>query len=192
MTAYTTIEFTFMKSKLSKTFVAELYRAVQVQDVAFEKVVPWGCSENMTIEEIIEWNQNKLDSNFEHGDTEDVSNDYRQVLFNCHPYAEFRMYIIYSEDTIYVHIIVPEADTAEFGTSQLRGVSLSVIEKLPVELVQSYSEISDSSLYCEIMEGVADPIIEHFGFIKSLCSESTKIYKIREIMDGYFVERNAA
>ncbi|MBP5379502.1 MAG: hypothetical protein J6X85_08200 [Ruminococcus sp.] len=56
-------------------------------------------AENDTIEEIMEWNQKKLEEDFELGYDEDSSNDYKQMYFSYGGFSEVRGFIM-NEDPV--------------------------------------------------------------------------------------------
>lgn len=51
-------------------------------------------AENDTIEDIMDWNQKKLEEDFELGYDEDSSNDYKQMCFNYGGFSEVRGFIM--------------------------------------------------------------------------------------------------
>ena len=54
-------------------------------------------AENDTIEDIMDWNQKKLEEDFELGYDEDSSNDYKQMCFNYDGFSEVRGFIMNEE-----------------------------------------------------------------------------------------------
>ncbi len=54
-------------------------------------------AENDNIEDIMEWNQKKLEEDFELGYDEDSSNDYKQMCFNYGGFSEVRGFIMNEE-----------------------------------------------------------------------------------------------
>src|SRR6266404_865946 len=92
MPAYTTVRFQFGKESRD-ALVRSFYKAFTSEGLAFSRVHAWGCRPDLTLDDIIEWNQQKLDEDFELGYDEDVSHDYRQVLLADHPFSECRVYI---------------------------------------------------------------------------------------------------
>ena len=53
----------------------------------------WGF-ENDSFEDMIQWNQKKLDENFELGEKEHHSHDYKQFVFDYFDFSEFILFIM--------------------------------------------------------------------------------------------------
>ncbi len=72
--------------------------------------------ENERFEDIITWNQNKLDENFELGYTEHHSHDYRQMLFHYVDFSEVRVFVMNdrTERTFSFDVIIPESDLLNY------------------------------------------------------------------------------
>ena len=72
--------------------------------------------ENDSFEDIMKWNQNKLDENFELGETEHHSHDYKQLLFDYFDFSEVRVFVMNNrkEPTFTFELIVPEYDLIEY------------------------------------------------------------------------------
>ena len=187
MPAYTTVEIGFLKSEQTSHFIAEFYKAVQVEGVSFDKVFVWGCSEDMSLEEIIEWNQAQLDSNFKLGYDQGVSNDYRQLLLKGTPYTECRIFILNGDNSVSLHLIVPEHEVKSKGYKVLSSIAKSVITALPVRYVQTYDELSDGKVY-ESSDKSFLPVVEYFGFTASSAAYSTKSYNISDLNNGKYIE----
>lgn len=75
----------------------------------------WGF-ENDSFDDIITWNQDKLDKNFQLGYTEHHSHDYKQMLFDYFNFSEVRLFVMNSkkEHTFSFELIVPEYDLLDY------------------------------------------------------------------------------
>lgn len=75
----------------------------------------WGF-ENDSFEDIIQWNQKKLNENFELRETEHYSHGYKQFVFNYLNFSEVRLYVMNNrkESTFTFDLIVPEDDLREY------------------------------------------------------------------------------
>lgn len=75
----------------------------------------WGF-ENESYDDIIIWNQNKLDEDFELGYTEHHSHDYKQMLFDYFDFSEVRLFVMNNrkERTFSFELIVPEYDLLDY------------------------------------------------------------------------------
>lgn len=67
-------------------------------------------------EDILKWNQNKLNEDFELGYEEDCSHDYKQMLFDFSDFSHVRLFINnrQNEPTFYMYLLVPEDDLLEY------------------------------------------------------------------------------
>ncbi len=77
----------------------------------------WGYEED-SLEETIEWNQRKLEADFNLGFTEHCSHDYKQVVYKLSGYSEVRGFWMnnYPEDGEFTYeIIIPESDVLAKG-----------------------------------------------------------------------------
>jgi hypothetical protein len=139
MPAYTTVRFQFGKESRG-ALVRSFYKAFTSEGLAFSRVHAWGCRPDLTLEEIIEWNQQKLDEDFELGYDEDVSHDYRQVLLADHPFSECRVYILNGRLSFSFHCIVPESEISSHNCAPLVRVADRVWSTLPVKSIDSFGE----------------------------------------------------
>lgn len=75
----------------------------------------WGF-ENDSFDDIITWNQDKLDKNFQLGYTEHYSHDYKQMLFDYFNFSEVRLFVMNSKKkhTFSFELIVPEFDLLDY------------------------------------------------------------------------------
>lgn len=74
----------------------------------------WGF-ENDSFAEIIKWNQEKLNNNFQLASNEHHSNDYKQMVFEFLDFTEVRLFIINNTNinTFHYILIIPEDDFIE-------------------------------------------------------------------------------
>ncbi|MCI9384664.1 MAG: hypothetical protein HFI24_10755 [Lachnospiraceae bacterium] len=72
----------------------------------------WGF-ENDSFDDIITWNQNRLDKNFQLGYTEHHSHDYKQMLFDYFNFSEVRLFVMNNrkERTFSFELIVPDQES---------------------------------------------------------------------------------
>jgi hypothetical protein len=172
--AYYSVGFQYEREAVRATFLRNLYSAMLRGRFAYGGVLAWGCRGDLTLDEVINWNQERLDRDFELGYTEDVSNDYRQVLL-CHTqYSECRVIVLNGSRLIFV--IVPEADVFEIGgpfpvelsaedaeglaeyarpeqVEPLKQLALAVWQSGLVVSVQTCGELSAPTDYAPLKEG---------------------------------------
>lgn len=74
----------------------------------------WGF-ENDSFAEIIKWNQEKLNNNFQLASNEHHANDYKQMVFEFLDFTEVRLFVINNKNsnTFRYILIVPEDDILE-------------------------------------------------------------------------------
>ena len=79
----------------------------------------WGFEKD-SFEDIIQWNQKKLDENFELEETEHHSHDYKQFVFDYFDFSEVRLFIMNNrkEPTFTFELIVPEDDLREYAEKE--------------------------------------------------------------------------
>jgi len=198
MPAYMSTEFIFLRSKLTETTIRDFYGAIQVNGIKFDKVFAWGCSEELSLGEIIQWNQEKLDSGFELGTAEDVSNDYRQILLAGTPYAVCRVIVFNSmesddediyTDTFSFCIIVPHSDIYEHGDKWLKEIAESVWARMPVSLIRTYGEIDDGPNYDEVQKGeLVNTRLFSYILDEHFSDEYERKYISKQVSRGYFFE----
>lgn len=164
MPAYATVEFEILRKNLTETLVKEFYDSFFVHGLNFEKVFAWGCDENLQIEEVIAWNQEKLNNNFKLGFTQDVSHNYRQILISGSPYSECRLFITNYGESFSFHVIVPEDEMHSENIDLLLKASENVWNTLPIEIIQSYGELNDRYRIADI-QSANEVSIELFAFI---------------------------
>lgn len=75
----------------------------------------WGF-ENDSFDDIITWNQDKLNKNFQLGYTEHYSHDYKQMLFDYFNFSEVRLFVMNNKKkhTFSFELIVPEYDLLDY------------------------------------------------------------------------------
>ncbi|WP_394175350.1 hypothetical protein [Thalassotalea litorea] len=179
MPAYATIEFEILRKNLTETLVKEFYDAMFVHGLNFEKVFVWGCDENLKIDDIIAWNQEKLNDNFKLGFTQDISHNYRQILICGTPYSECRLFITNYGESFSFHVIVPEDEMHAENIDLLLKASENVWNALPIEIIQSYGELNDSYKFVDI-QSANEVSIEFFAFT----SQSNLITELKNKHSG--------
>ena len=88
MPAYFNLSVQFRRDALYPTFVKDFYTELDKAGMKFFSGY-WGYEED-SLEETIEWNQRKLEADFNLGFTEHCSHDYKQVVYKLSGYSEVR------------------------------------------------------------------------------------------------------
>lgn len=111
MPAYFSVEFSFKYEVLYPTFVMDIYNLFFKNGFSFMK--SYFDNDNLSIDEIIEWNQRHLQNKFRLGYTQHYNKDYKQILLKHNGYEELRLFWTYFEKEIRLTWIVPESDVLD-------------------------------------------------------------------------------
>jgi len=103
---YYDIYVTFSKDSVSDGFVETIYDAIFRSGFQFKSGSNY--HENMSLEDIIRVNQQKLMSGFELGIRQDSRHDYIQILLEPNLYRQVRVYWSNIENVIKLKILFPE------------------------------------------------------------------------------------
>ena len=196
MPAYFSLTFELYKSKDAISAFCE----VLLHSGLVFKSGYWGF-ENDSFDDIIIWNQKKLDENFELGYTEHHSHDYKQMLFDYCDFSEVRLFVMNNrkERTFTFELIVPEDDLLDFTVEnkgqysvqlktermeQLKSVAKKMWAGTAILAIQTGWEASGIPPSAgKIAKGI-NPQIEPFCIISSssLKKETVLVYE--------YIERN--
>jgi len=112
--AYYAVSFHYDRAAVGRDYLGVLYETMLQGGFSFGGVLAWGCPGDLTLDEIIRWNQERFDRDFKLGLDEDISHDYRQILLRHPCYAECRVIVLNAYR--YAYVIVPERDVFAFDT----------------------------------------------------------------------------
>ncbi len=144
--------------------VGRVYSAFTDAGAPFKTVLAWGCDPDLTLAEITEWNQRRLDRGFRLGLTEHVSNDYRQVLLSLASYDEVRLFIGLDKSTVTFDLIVSERDVQRFGQSAIQDCAHRVWDKARPLWIQTHFENGAAVPERQLRFGLA-PSARPFAFL---------------------------
>lgn len=205
MPAYFSINFQYKKSEINTNLVKDFCDSLIQSGLKFQSGF-WGF-ENDTLEDIVSWNQKKLESNFELGFTEHYSNDYKQILFDFYEFSETRVYIFNSSNsnTFGFNLIIPEEDFIEDIELDGKYVTrnwddrMKIIEKLLLEMwdreklscIQTSWECSDCvTEFSDIIKGVS-PLIEPLAIVpKDILNDAWNCDKLYISRNGVLLQNN--
>lgn len=108
--------------------VRRLYSAIISKGYDFKS--GYWAHENATLEEIIRWNQAKLEQGFKLGFTQHVKHDYMQIIFDSR-YSELRGFWTFSPEQIEFDLIIPERDVLKYSNDSIvsdPGAALEIIK----------------------------------------------------------------
>ena len=187
MPAYTTISCSFDKRDRAG-LVRAFYDSFMGDGVAFDRVFAWGCEPDLTLDQIVQWNQAKLDADFMLGLEQHVSHDFRQIVLAVPPFSECRLIVFNGESRIAFHCIVPEHEIDASNTDSLEDACCRVWRQLPVLAIESYGEIGCDVGNTAIASGQA-PSADLFAVIDYDCTQQDYAsgFHIRQMERGYFL-----
>jgi len=166
MPTYLSVNFQYSKRLLSGQTVREFCDALLRCGLTFAGGY-WEAEGN-SYDDIVGWNQAKLEQNFELPEDAHYTHGYRQMLFSFGDFSEVRLYILNErkEPFFSFELIVPEEVllTEETATGQrLQSRPFAMIEDLAVRMweegqmdcIQAYWEIGDRPKpFADIAAGV--------------------------------------
>ena len=174
MPAYFSVEFHYTKKDIGN--ISEIYNALLACGLKFKS--GYYESENDSWNDIITWNQNKLDDDFELGYEEHYIHDYKQVLFDFYDFSEVRLFIlnVNGADEISFHLIVPENDLigkANLCDTMLQADKMKLLEQLAIDMwgyggicsIQTGWEGSKCGISMDDIINGIEPIVEPFAII---------------------------
>lgn len=140
MPAYFDLEFQYKKSDINSSTVKDFFSSLTGCGLVY-KCGYWH-SENDSLEEILTWNQAKIQSNFELGYDEHFSNGYKQMLFEFNDFSEVRLFINNESDcdSFSFHLIIPEDDFLDYSADDevIRLTDrMNIIKDLAVRMWQA-------------------------------------------------------
>lgn len=177
MPAYFSVTFELNKSKTAvRDFCTALIDAGFIFKSGF-----WGFEKD-SFEDIIVWNQTKLDENFQLGCAEHHSHDFKQMLFDFADFSEVRLYITNDKktSTFNFHLIIPEKDLVELPRQKeqspyhktekmelLKILAKHMWKNTEILAIQTEWEYSDSTPKAKNISKKIKPQAEPFCIIKN-------------------------
>lgn len=179
MPEYFDVSFQYEKGDASKSVVERFCTALIRCGLSFK--CGYLETEQYSLSDIIQWNQKKLNEDFELGFTEHVSHDYKQILFNFFSFSEVRLFIqnFKNSNSFFFFLIIPESDFTSFEETDgcYRMVKLhdkmNLIETLATRMweigdmnsIQTGWELSDFPAQFDEMVRGTPPNIEPFCIV---------------------------
>lgn len=181
MPAYFSIEILFEKDILYPSFVRDVYTSIFQTGHRFKRGYWYG--EDMSLEQIINWNQRKLEEKFKLGLKEHVKHDYKQILVDTNKCSEMRLYWLYLNDVINLHLIIPEADVLhpklnsfflDDEINPLIEIACCIWNTGLVTAIQTCIEFDEVEFEISKIEKGQLPLIHPFCIINKECAEKSK------------------
>ena len=177
MPAYFSIIFELNKSKTAiKDFCASLIGAGLIFKSSYLEF------ENNSFDDIVAWNQNEFNNDFQLGYTEHDSHGFKQMLFDFSDFSEVRLHImnVKKASTFEFQLIIPEDDFVEWIKTNGEYIPHNKIEKMnllkavakilwnSIEIlaIQTAWECSDYPPKAKHISSKTKPQIEPFCIIK--------------------------
>lgn len=195
MPAYFNLSVQFRREDLYPLFARDFYAMLDEAGMAFQSGY-WGFEKD-SLEETIEWNQRKLEGDFNLGFTEHHSHDYKQVIYGFGGYSEVRGFWMnnYPESGAFTHeIIIPESDVLEREypvkfkkekMEELMGLSMRIWQFPLVKAIQTGLEGNDASVSLSKLAGGGCPNTCPFAIVEDMgnCYEDS-ICDIQHVAEG--------
>lgn len=195
MPTYFNISVQFKRYDLYPLFVKDFHAMLDEVGMVFQSGY-WGFEDD-SLEEIIRWNQRKLEEDFNLGFTEHHMHDYKQVVYSFSSYSEVRGFWMnnYPDDGEFTHeIIIPESDVlAEEYLVQFKIERIEELIELAkriwqfplIKAMQTGLEGNDASVSLAKLAGGRYPNIWPFAIIEETeaCYNDSE-YDIRPMTEG--------
>ena len=190
MPAYTSIDFEFDKP-VGNDFVRRFYTAFLNDDIRFSRALAWGSEPDQTLEDIIAWNQHKLDMNFIPGMDTHIRHYSRQICLTVPPFSECRLIISNYENWLKVWCIIPETEISAANCKVIEDAALRTWSEFDVKIVESYGELEGAVGAAKVAKGV-QPAARLFAIVRPEISQhASKLYFLpQEIEDGVILRPN--
>ena len=194
MPTYFSIVFEVKKENLYDELYKDFIKILEREGLVFKS--GYWEAEDTPLENIIVWNSAKLKEDYEFGDDEYFSNDYKQICWDYCGFSEVRFFIdnTKGKDTFTFEIIIPEDDIFHRGKiayhqdimDELIRLVRNIWEWEYIEDIQTMLELSDIPPSLEKLSEGAMPSAEPFAIIPKALYNS----KMSEEYDISTVGRN--
>lgn len=179
MPAYFNISVQILRSDIYGSIIGDFYAALGNSGMKFISGF-LGC-ENNSLDDIIGWNQAKLEQDFRLGLTENHINDFRQVLFVFGDFSPVRVFIMNNypeQETFSFELLIPEAEVIgceyplKFRADRISPLikAAKLIWQLPfVRTIQTGTEADSASVgITALKSGKCGPHISPFAITEEL------------------------
>ena len=205
MAAYFSIDFQYKKTDFCDTTVKDFFEKLLHCGLIYKSGFqhPENDSLNDSLDEILIWNQRKLEKVFELENTEPYSLFYKQMLFYFHDFSEVRLIIndFYYGKHFSFYLIIPEEDFLEYDGRKYKHLypKMKIIEDFVCSMwetgdiccIQSSWECSEGATdFADITKG-ATPSIEPFAIVPDSMYNTEWICSCENIeRNGVFLKNN--
>ena len=148
----------------------------------------------MSFEELVRYNQARMDDNFELGYEEDGRNDYKQVYFSHSEYEEVRGFWMNFRGIREIRfcLLIPEWEMMECETLwYFKMKKLAPVQRMAVLMwsrgnvaaIQTELELDDGAVRMSALQGGAEPSVRPFAVIPAPCGGHAYVnqYTVRNL-----------
>jgi len=176
MPAYFSLIVSVKKEKLTDNLFGDFVSLLT--DSGFKYVGGLRDYENAPLSDIIDWNTDLLSKDFELGYSEDVSADYRQIVWKYRRFSSVRLFISNTKEDDYftLNLIIPESEVTKFNwdsgrpffrcsvTQGLKNLAVKIYESGIAETIQTGLEEDEEVSPSDIQSGEM-PSVNPFAII---------------------------
>lgn len=196
MPPYFSIDFELKNDSKTKDYFENVYKCLFSLGFSFKSVFDWGCSSDLTWNDIQEWNIQKLLEGYTLGFTDDISLNYRQ-FFMEHPKFEYIRVMTMNNESPELAIIIPESEIFDENLKYKEDLIETLIEYCTyiwesglVRTIQSHNENGNLVNCSDILSG-EKPCAFPFAFIELDCLTPNQFegVSISSLNNGYFLRK---
>lgn len=176
MPAYFSLIVSVKKEKLTDNLFGDFVSLLT--DSGFKYVGGLRDYENAPLSDIIDWNTDLLSKDFELEYSEDVSADYRQIVWKHRRFSSVRLFVCNSKEDDYftLNLIIPESEVTKFNwdsgrpffrrsvTQGLKNLAVKIYESGIAETIQTGLEEDEEVSPSDIQAGEM-PSVNPFAII---------------------------
>lgn len=144
-----------MRLELERTpnVVRRVYEGFFAAGAPFAGVFAWGCPADLTLDSIIDWNQERLDRGFRLRSNQHVAHNYRQILLDLPPFSRARLILRPERAGVAFQLIVPESELDEASQARLEQLAAALWEGLQPRSIQTYGELGAAHTHEALADG---------------------------------------
>lgn len=181
MPAYWTMTLEFSRDDAGG-LVGRVYDAFHAAEAQFLSVFAWGCSPDMSLADVVAWNQAKLSKGFTLRPSQDVAHDYRQVMLRMPPYSYLRLFISLSSATgLRFNLIIPETEVRDKRWTHLYGLAMTLWSSAQPRSIQTYGEGAACTSHESLRSG-APPAANPFALLDPQYPRASQLHRRVELL----------
>ncbi len=176
MPTYFDIDFAIKYKNITDNFVANIYQSMFESEFTYYKLA-FEEEKDLSLNDLIQWNQHKLEQKFVLGDNEHCVNDYKQIYLKNDHFSELRLFWKYDNEYCFLTLIVQDEELfvwrnerayyLETNLNLLIELAENVFSNSNVEIVQSSWELDGYDSPSDIFLKQVEPVFHPFGIKKN-------------------------